>query len=138
MTPDERRIAQREWSRRYREANRDKVRAAERARSLLTRDQTNAANRADRVWTRLAHRAAHHAYNSNRRAERLGIPGRLTGPGVKAIQGPCAYCRGEARGWDHVIPMSAGGPNTIENLVPCCFPCNQRKNRYLPAPVVAA
>lgn len=41
----------------------------------------------------------------------------------------CAYCG--ARGtlhWDHVIPLSRGGRNSIGNLLPCCQSCNQNKN----------
>ena len=28
---------------------------------------------------------------------------------------------------DHVIPLSKGGPNTLENSVPMCIKCNQKK-----------
>ena len=28
---------------------------------------------------------------------------------------------------DHHIPKSKGGPNTVENLNPMCYPCNQHK-----------
>lgn len=44
--------------------------------------------------------------------------------------GPCAYCGGEADGWDHVVPFAKGGAHTLANIIPACFPCNQRKNRY--------
>jgi 5-methylcytosine-specific restriction endonuclease McrA len=43
--------------------------------------------------------------------------------------GRCWYC-----GWhfdemciDHVVPRSLGGGNEIDNLVPCCRPCNSSK-----------
>jgi 5-methylcytosine-specific restriction endonuclease McrA len=43
----------------------------------------------------------------------------------------CQYCRhpfpAAALTMDHVIPRSRGGQNTWENLVTCCFPCNNRK-----------
>lgn len=53
----------------------------------------------------------------------------------------CVYCgrhRRELRGRqfltrDHVIPTSRGGPNTWENVVTACSPCNNRKGDRLPA-----
>lgn len=43
----------------------------------------------------------------------------------------CFYCdrrlrRGTAT-LDHVQPLSQGGDNTLENLVVCCYHCNQCK-----------
>lgn len=41
---------------------------------------------------------------------------------------PCAYCGVmPAMGVDHVLALSRGGTNTIENLVPACLKCNQQK-----------
>lgn len=48
----------------------------------------------------------------------------------------CAYC-GERRTLtrDHVIPIhKKRGPNSVENIVPACTPCNSRK-RDRPAPM---
>ena len=33
---------------------------------------------------------------------------------------------------DHLIPRSAGGLDTSDNLVTCCWPCNKRKSDYDP------
>jgi hypothetical protein len=33
----------------------------------------------------------------------------------------------EADTWDHIVPRSLGGIGEVENLVPCCKPCNSRK-----------
>lgn len=85
-----------------------------------------------RRWTLFPHRAATVASESNARAERLGAPGRLTAADVRAITGPCAYCGGEAGGWDHVVPMGRGGANVASNLVRSCFRCNCRKNLRTP------
>jgi len=39
----------------------------------------------------------------------------------------CAYCSRPANTIDHVQPRSKGGRDTWENLVACCFSCNNRK-----------
>jgi 5-methylcytosine-specific restriction endonuclease McrA len=48
----------------------------------------------------------------------------------------CQYCRSRVlpRGLtlDHVIPRSRGGESTWENLVACCFGCNNRKGNRTP------
>jgi 5-methylcytosine-specific restriction endonuclease McrA len=42
--------------------------------------------------------------------------------------GRCAYCGTDRDvGQDHVIPLARGGPHTASNVVPSCFPCNNRK-----------
>ena len=45
----------------------------------------------------------------------------------------CQYC-GAAEGLtlDHVVPKSRGGPDTWENLVAACVPCNNRKGGRTP------
>jgi len=48
----------------------------------------------------------------------------------------CSYCDGPISNWktsvgDHVFPMNKGGPNTVENLVPCCGGCNKSKQDRL-------
>jgi len=41
----------------------------------------------------------------------------------------CVYCgqRGGVIECDHVVPISKGGTNSIENLVTACFKCNRSK-----------
>jgi 5-methylcytosine-specific restriction endonuclease McrA len=43
----------------------------------------------------------------------------------------CQYCHGafetKKLTLDHVTPRSRGGGSTWENLVACCYPCNNRK-----------
>ena len=39
----------------------------------------------------------------------------------------CAYCSRAANTIDHVQPKSKGGEHSWENLVACCFACNNRK-----------
>jgi hypothetical protein len=40
----------------------------------------------------------------------------------------CAYCgaNGELQ-WEHIIPLSAGGPDSIDNIVRACPSCNLEK-----------
>lgn len=53
----------------------------------------------------------------------------------KIIQysGRCAYCGkiGEALTEDHIIPLSRGGTDFIDNIVPACHPCNSSKHNSL-------
>jgi 5-methylcytosine-specific restriction endonuclease McrA len=48
----------------------------------------------------------------------------------------CQYCGAELTPrnltLDHVIPRSRAGASTWENLVACCFPCNNRKGNRTP------
>lgn len=39
----------------------------------------------------------------------------------------CHYCGGKAECWDHIIPKSLDGDNSIENLIPSCTQCNSSK-----------
>jgi len=70
-------------------------------------------------------------------------PDTLTAEELEAILtaygNTCAYCRKQLRTdvrkthrqyrtLDHVVPIDRGGGNTKENVVPCCFSCNLRKN----------
>ena len=48
----------------------------------------------------------------------------------------CQYCRSKLPAGDltldHVVPRSRGGLSTWENLVACCFECNNRKSNRTP------
>lgn len=48
---------------------------------------------------------------------------------VKLFKSCCAYCKKKTKDleMEHVIPLSKGGPHTIENLVPACKSCNCKK-----------
>ena len=41
--------------------------------------------------------------------------------------GLCYYCNGVAEEYDHVIPLSKGGNNSIDNVVLVCMKCNRSK-----------
>jgi 5-methylcytosine-specific restriction endonuclease McrA len=48
----------------------------------------------------------------------------------------CQYCKGKfpqsGLTLDHVIPRSRGGQKTWENIVACCYSCNQKKGNKTP------
>lgn len=51
-------------------------------------------------------------------------------------QSSCAYCgQPGTMTIDHYIPLRAGKKSkgtTVENIIPCCYPCNQDKRGNLP------
>lgn len=45
----------------------------------------------------------------------------------------CAYCKAnKANTFDHVIPLTRGGPHALSNMVPACLRCNQSKKNLTP------
>lgn len=70
-------------------------------------------------------------HNQRRRAQVLGNGGNHTGEQLEELfasyAGKCVYCTSDATEVDHIVPISKGGTNDIENLVPACAPCNRRK-----------
>jgi hypothetical protein len=42
----------------------------------------------------------------------------------------CVYCGKPATDWDHIIPRSSNGRDTIDNLVPSCRSCNLKKRDH--------
>jgi hypothetical protein len=46
----------------------------------------------------------------------------------------CAYCEAECESlqWEHIIPKSRGGPDTIDNMVRACVGCNGSKGAHDP------
>ncbi len=50
---------------------------------------------------------------------------------VEVFNGHCAYCGIKPEGilhMGHVIPIKSGGKHHIDNILPACPKCNQRKN----------
>lgn len=71
-----------------------------------------------------------YALRANRKAAQYGRPGELL-DWTRLPLGPwfCHYCGSVCESWDHVEQLALGGPNTVENLVPSCLPCNQKRPR---------
>lgn len=44
----------------------------------------------------------------------------------------CVFCGAYADTGDHLIPRSRGGSSRLDNLRPCCGPCNQEKADHTP------
>ena len=40
----------------------------------------------------------------------------------------CAYCGGKIDGFDHIVPVIAGGQTKRGNMLPACFFCNGSKH----------
>lgn len=60
---------------------------------------------------------------------------------VNDWDGTCAYCgkkppKGVKLTRDHVIPISAGGSDGLENVVPACKLCNEKKGSQFWEPLV--
>lgn len=73
----------------------------------------------------------HHSRGTHTRAEVLAL--------LEKQCGKCPYCAASIRGKyhiDHVLPLSRGGTNAIENIQLLCPPCNHRK--YTKHPLIFA
>ena len=50
----------------------------------------------------------------------------------------CFYCGGAFEHLDHYVPISKGGPHTLDNVRPSCAACNLAKFQQVPADATAA
>lgn len=72
------------------------------------------------------------ASHANERAAKYGVPGTLRANDIRQCLavGKCHYCGSTQRlTVDHFRPMDSGGPNTPDNIVAACLPCNISKWR---------
>ena len=117
----------REAMRRWRERHPDAHRAENRA--YYARDPDRRQRQIDASPNR---RAVRKASDARRRARKLESAGSYSTTEwltlVVEWRGGCAYCGVVATlHADHRVPLSRGGSNTIENIVPACRACNLRK-----------
>lgn len=66
------------------------------------------------------------------RPQRKPIPKKVKAQVWAKTDGRCAYCDMQLNPFDgfeidHVHPVCKGGTDEVDNLVPCCHDCNQRK-----------
>jgi len=64
------------------------------------------------------------------KVKELGVYTRQEWDSLLETYNHCCLCCGSSSvklTIDHIVPISIGGPNTIDNLQPLCGPCNSRK-----------
>jgi len=139
--PERQRAYAREWLTRHPE----KAREAVRRWSTTHREQRRAAKRLYYARHRESHKAVMAAYHkahpevlraksSGYRARARAAEGRFTSAEwraqVASYDGTCAYCGSRERvEADHRIPLSRGGTNSIDNILPACRSCNGTKHK---------
>ena len=117
-----------EAMRRWRANNPERRLARDRAYRVRHPDQQNSYQR---QWIR-EHPEVRKAKAQMRRAREAGAPGRFTTAEWRALvvrfDSKCAYCGAASRlEADHRVPISRGGSNSIDNILPACGPCNRKK-----------
>lgn len=124
--PDKAREAVRRWNK----AHPEKRRAGKRLYYERHRDQHKAVMAAYHA----AHPEVLRAKSSAYRARARAADGQFTSSQWRALvvryDGKCAYCG--ATGpleVDHRIPLSRGGSNAIDNVLPACGSCNRAKHQ---------
>lgn len=123
---DKARAAMQRWRAAHRELDRERKRARYRADPQRERARIADAIRRNPEGRRVLRQA--------RRAREASADGRFTLRDwallLEAWGHRCAYCAAEGVRLtaDHRTPLSRGGSNAIENILPACRPCNARKS----------
>ena len=96
-----------------------------------TETHPGANNKSSANWRR-NHPEEKRALTRQRRAKIRGVGGIITAQEWKTIvefYGPACLCCGQIKPhtMDHIIPISCGGPHTIDNVQPICLDCNISK-----------
>ena len=117
----------RENKRRSAEKHRDKKRAADRKRAKT--DEHRAKRRAYMAEYRAKNREKVNAYQRERNRLNRGAPLDATAKGYAGIvaSDPCAYCGGIGTELEHIVPVTAGGDSSWDNLAWACRTCNASK-----------
>lgn len=112
----------------YHRANRERILARQAAYRASRKDKTREYNA--RYWRENPERIRHKTRQY--RARRVGAEGSYTvaewNAKAQSLGGVCYYCGvGGELTVDHALPLSRGGTNFIDNLLPACFSCNSKK-----------
>ncbi len=103
-----------------------------RARTPWTPEQIAASRERLARWNS-AHPDSKAIRENRRRARKVGSINDFTEEQWIALKAAyrnrCVYCgkRPKKLTIEHVIPLAKGGPHTISNIVPACWPCNKAK-----------
>lgn len=136
---DEHRDTLKKHRMKYRAATRDKERSYKRIYRKIRRKEINAYNRSYYAKHCDDRRDKIREKNFKRRVMRRLAPGDFVSSDVPKIfkrqSGKCFYCGvildSKKYDIDHVIPLSRGGTNNIENVVIACTHCNRSKGNKL-------
>lgn len=126
---------------RWRKKHPEKWRAIKRRNYAANRERINAKRRANKHVGAARHRAWKaknpfycRSYWNAERVRALNAEGILTPSDIvhllKQQEGRCAYCKAKlTKGFDidHVVPLSRGGSNWVENIALACPSCNRGK-----------
>jgi len=142
------RLRRKKYYRKERRRNLEQQKARRRRHYWKNRDQILAKKRKLRAMNPelfrarerqryLKHRVSRIVSQRNVQARRAGAKGQIKPKQwrclLKRHNFRCFYCGIQLtpinRTLDHKIPLSRGGANTINNVVPACRPCNNRKLR---------
>jgi 5-methylcytosine-specific restriction endonuclease McrA len=128
--PEKAREAMRRWRERNPELGRERNRRYKRAAQLRNPAKINAQKAAYHAAHPEYKRAKDHAY----RARKIAAGGSFTGAEWRDLVARwgnlCAYDgRAGPLEPDHRLPLSRGGTNFIENILPACRSCNGRKHK---------
>ena len=142
------------WQREYRAREAEAIAARAKARHEINPERRRAQAResylrhrdrrvADAIRYQRAHPEVVALTRTRRRTtERFSITQRDHRRMLERFRHRCAYCEvrlapwgrelPNSLQWDHVIPLSRGGRDSVGNIVPSCRDCNIRKSAHLP------